>query len=58
MDDYENYVLGSSSKSTELGEVSSGVFEGLEAGDYTFVLTVGIPLGEKEMARVDFSYSP
>ena len=31
--------------------------EGLENGDYTFVLTAGIARGSAELARVDFTYS-
>lgn len=33
------------------------LFDGVESGDYTFVLTSGIAIGNAELARVDFTYN-
>lgn len=40
-----------------LRKYSMNLPEGLENGDYTFVLTAGIACGSAELARVDFTYS-
>ena len=33
------------------------LFNNLETGEYTFVLTAGIAIGNAELARVDFTYN-
>lgn len=44
-------------RSINLRNNISKLFDGLENGDYTFVLTSGIAIGNAELARVDFTYS-
>lgn len=44
-------------KSITLRNHISKLFDGLENGEYTFVLTSGIAIGNAELARVDFTYN-
>lgn len=44
-------------RSINLRNQMTKLFNGLENGDYTFVLTSGIAIGNAELARVDFTYN-
>ena len=47
----------SDQRSISLRTRSYAVCEGLENGEYTFVVTCGIAIGSVELARVDFTYN-
>ena len=44
-------------RSIPLRNHCSNLFSGLENGEYTFVVTSGIAIGNAELARVEFTYS-
>lgn len=55
--DYDNSQPGTSSQKMDFRKYAPRLFEDLPGGEYTFVLTAGIPAGEAELARVDFTYA-
>ena len=57
MHDYDTNTLGASSQKVDLRTAAATLFKDLPAGEYTFKLTVGIPIGEAVLAEVGFTYS-
>lgn len=55
--DYETKQFGTWKKQFNNADYAARLFDGLESGKYTFVLTAGIPAGEAELARVEFTYA-
>ena len=49
-------TIGSSSRKVDLRAMGNALFKDLPDGNYTFVLTAGIPVGEAELIRVDFTF--
>ena len=56
LQDSNSSVLGSSSRKIDLRALAAPLFKDIPAGNYTFVLTAGIPIGEAELVKVDFTY--
>lgn len=55
--DYETKQFGTWKKQFNNADYAARLFDGVAPGRYTFVLTAGIPAGEAELARVEFTYA-
>lgn len=53
--DYSDSAIGVSTGKIDLRKYGFNLFDGVAAGDYTFVLSAGIAAGSAELARVDFT---
>lgn len=54
--DYEESRPGPETQKVDFRKYAIKLFKDLESGEYTFVVTAGIPAGAAELARVDFTY--